>query len=154
MCSLVRLPVRPARFWQLVPLGLVLGSACLLGACAGRGQTAATPVQTLARYRDALERDDPKAAYALLTKTAQQSLPYEQFAQQWQDTKVERSAQAAQLQKLQAGGFSGGFSRGGARLPDQKLSARACWSRRQRQRRRQQHRTGPRGGHPTAGLRS
>lgn len=70
------------------------------GACAPRPPLAAPPIKTLTRYREALEHDDPKAAYALMTNAAQQALPYDQFAQQWQETQAERAAQAAELHQL------------------------------------------------------
>lgn len=80
-------------------------SLALVG-CGARPQTALTPLLTLSRYREALERDDPKAAYALLGQAVQQGLPYEQFTQQWQDTKAERSVQAAQLRQVLGGGLA------------------------------------------------
>lgn len=80
------------------PIALLGGSAC-----APRLPPAATPTTTLARYREALMRDDPKAAYDLMTHAAQQSLPYEQFAQQWKATQPERAAQATELQKFLRG---------------------------------------------------
>src|SRR5262249_43026265 len=60
----------------------------------------ATPQSTLTRYREALEREDPQAAYQLLSASVQQTLSYEQFAKEWRDTAVERAAQARQLRDL------------------------------------------------------
>jgi hypothetical protein len=97
-----------------------LAVSLALAGCAARPPTALTPLLTLSRYREALERDDPKAAYALLGQAVQQSLPYDQFAQQWQDTKAERSTQAAQLSQV----LGGGLARVGAPA-EPKLSAAA-----------------------------
>lgn len=82
----------------LLPIAVLGGSAC-----APRLPPEATPLSTLARYREALVRDDPKAAYELMAHAAQQSLPYEQFAEQWKQTQPERAAQAAELQKILRG---------------------------------------------------
>jgi hypothetical protein len=68
-----------------------------LGACVAAKPVAVSPQTTLSLYRDALVRDDAKAAYGLLAKALQQELPYDQFVQQWQDTKEERAAQAGKL---------------------------------------------------------
>ena len=100
---------RPLAQWLRFLLGGLAVSLAFVG-CAARPPTGLTPLLTLSRYREALERDDPKAAYALLGQAVQQSLPYEQFAQQWQDTKAERSAQAAQLRQV----LGGGLARAGA----------------------------------------
>lgn len=93
-----------AQALRLMLCGLAV-SLALVG-CGARPQTALTPLLTLSRYREALERDDPKAAYALLGQAVQQGLPYEQFTQQWQDTKAERSAQAAQLRQVLGSGLA------------------------------------------------
>ena len=86
-------------------LALLFFPIALLGssACAPRLTPETTPMTTLARYREALVRDDSKAAYDLMAHAAQQSLPYEQFAQQWKETQPERAAQAAELQKFLRG---------------------------------------------------
>lgn len=89
----------------LLPIALFGGSAC-----APRLHSATTALTTLARYREALVRDDSKVAYELMAPAAQQSLPYAQFVQQWKQTQPERAAQAAELQKLLRGERSTDFS--------------------------------------------
>lgn len=112
--------------------GLLLLSLGLWLGCAARPPAASTPLQTLSRYREALQHDDPKAAYALLSPGVQQGLAYEQFAQQWQDTKAERGVQAMQLsQALARPGTSVAAPRpdaagpGAAASPAAAVSARA-----------------------------
>jgi hypothetical protein len=51
------------------------------------------PTDTLAAYRQALERDDPAAAYRLLSPTAQQHLSFEKWSARWKETPLERAAQ-------------------------------------------------------------
>jgi hypothetical protein len=91
------------------PLGIGLGLVmCLsLGGCAGlkhsgeaeprRAEKAPLPEETLAAYRAALERDDPQAAYRLLSPTVQQHIPYEKWAERWRETPAERAAQLKSL---------------------------------------------------------
>ena len=57
----------------------------------------ARPEGTIAAYRSALERDDPEAAYRLLSPTLQQHLPYEKWVARWKETTFERDAQRKQL---------------------------------------------------------
>jgi len=107
-------PFARARRFLLCGLAVSLG---LVG-CGARPPTALTPLLTLRSYHEALEREDPKAAYALLGQAVQQSLPYEQFAQQWQDTKPERSAQAAQLSQVLRGDLARAVAPAEPRRPD------------------------------------
>jgi hypothetical protein len=48
-------------------------------------------------WAQAVERDDPKAAYALLADGVRRKVTYSMFAREWQETKQERQRQAAQL---------------------------------------------------------
>jgi hypothetical protein len=96
--------IRSARSANRLVLALSLIG---IGACATARPEAATPAKTLSLYRQALVRDDAKAAYALLARPIQQSLPYEQFVQQWQETKEERATQAAELDRVLGSGKPG-----------------------------------------------
>lgn len=78
----------------LLPL-LVLGS--LVPAC-GRPPPA-TAAQTLLRYAQALEGDDPQAVYRLLDEPTRARLSWEEFAQRWRDTPEERRAQARAVRR-------------------------------------------------------
>src|SRR5262245_24969011 len=51
------------------------------------------PIDTLAAYRTALERDDPASAYRLLSPTIQQRLTVEKWSARWRETQFERAAQ-------------------------------------------------------------
>lgn len=79
-----------------------------LAGCAHRGAAYGdTPAQALTRYRDALERDDAKAAYELLAEPLRQALPFSAFQQQWSDNATERAAQAAALKAALRGAAPG-----------------------------------------------
>jgi len=51
----------------------------------------------LDRYVDAIDTDDPRAAYSLLTREQRKKLPYQRFAEQWRASATERKLQAAAL---------------------------------------------------------
>lgn len=95
------LRARPAiaRLARLTPLAPLLLWVLLTGCGHSRRGAAAadTPVQALSRYRDALERNDARAAYALLAEPLRQALPLSAFQQQWDESATERAAQAAAL---------------------------------------------------------
>ncbi|HZS38768.1 MAG TPA: hypothetical protein VFF06_18175 [Polyangia bacterium] len=76
-------------------LGAVALTA-LIG-CA-RAPSVARPETGLAAYRRALERDDARAAYALLAADVRQRVTEAEFAARWRATVEERKNQSAQLQ--------------------------------------------------------
>lgn len=80
------------------------------GGCGGRAAEVASPLRTLARYREALERDDPRAAYELLAEPLRHSLPFDEFAQQWKETGAERAAQLSALRAVRLSGRPAGLS--------------------------------------------
>lgn len=68
--------------------------ACIVsGAAACHRPRTPTPQAAIARYAQALRDDDPKAAYALLTRDARRSTPYADFATRWREQAAERQAQ-------------------------------------------------------------
>lgn len=69
--------------------------ACWIASCVRE----ASPTQ---RYVTALEEDDPRAAYMLLSPAVKRELSYVQFKAQWQDLSAERMEQ---LRELQSGMF-------------------------------------------------
>lgn len=96
-CPAARLPGSPsprrAAGFLVVAAVAVLGGGCT--------RSRPDPVlQALHGYHQALERDDPQAAYALLSPSLQQGLPREQFEQLWQQQRPERIEQARQLGQL------------------------------------------------------
>lgn len=77
---------------RLAPLVLALA----LAACGGVGQTA--PAQRgVTALVEALRKDDPRAAYRLLSKATRKRVSYEEFALQWQASAAERAWQADRL---------------------------------------------------------
>ena len=79
------------------------GAAFALGLIAPAGCARPLPdpaLRTLRSYKQALDRDDPQAAYALLSPALQQSLPREQFIELWREQRPERLEQARQLGQL------------------------------------------------------
>ncbi len=89
-------PVRPA---PARALACALACACALAtACASR--TIRTPEALRAAYADALERDDPKAAYALLSPELQARTSLEEFTARWAAESADHEAAAADLEAL------------------------------------------------------
>lgn len=89
--SLARQRPQPARTrrvqFSLVAACLLLGSV-LVSACASSG--ARTPEDLRRRYAHALERNDPDAAYALMSPEIQAQISPKQFAERWRSLKKER----------------------------------------------------------------
>ena len=75
---------------------LVLGVAACAGASVGSGPVA-DPADTVRSWRLAVEKNDPRAAYALLSPRVRKDLTYAEFERQWKLTAEERSHQAAAL---------------------------------------------------------
>ncbi|MBX7078933.1 MAG: hypothetical protein K1X88_07075 [Nannocystaceae bacterium] len=65
---------------------------CVLAACRGGGRELHSPAAVRAAYLDALAKDDPKAAYALLAPQLRRRVPYESFAARWRADAAERAA--------------------------------------------------------------
>jgi hypothetical protein len=77
----------------LVTVGLLALSACgAHGATGGPG-----PSTAVEAWRDAVARDDPKAAYGLLAPEMKKKLSYAEFERRWKETKAERERQAGAL---------------------------------------------------------
>jgi hypothetical protein len=70
--------------------------AVLLIGCAHR-RTPLDPEPTLAAWRDAIARNDPHAAYALLSSSLKARLKEADFALQWKATQADLSAQEEAL---------------------------------------------------------
>lgn len=74
-------------------LGLLLlsttASSWAAGCAAGTAATVPDPRQTLTRFADAVERDDPRAAYALLSPRVQSETEWTQFERKWRDNRAE-----------------------------------------------------------------
>jgi hypothetical protein len=78
---------------------LALATALTLApACASR--TIRSPEALRAAYADALERDDPKAAYALLSPELQAKTSPEEFEARWLAEAADHEAAAADLEAL------------------------------------------------------
>lgn len=58
------------------------------------------PDETLLAYQAALEHDDAKAAYALLSERARERVPWTTFSLEWARAAKERAAQLASLKQL------------------------------------------------------
>jgi hypothetical protein len=80
---------------------LVAFSLAALAGCpaAAGGPPPADPADAVQAWKRALEKDDPKAAYALLSPRVQKDLPYAEFEKQWKETAAERQRQAAAMGK-------------------------------------------------------
>lgn len=78
----------------------LLASTLALGACATKA--ARGPEQLRSAYADALRRDDPDAAYELLSAQAQARVSREVFRERWRSNASERKHQLAAIKKLDA----------------------------------------------------
>ena len=72
---------------------------CVLAACAGpRGPS--TPASTgVHAYLSALKRDDPRAAYGLLSSATRKKVSYDEFALQWKQNPKERKWQIEAIER-------------------------------------------------------
>jgi len=68
--------------------------ACHAG---GAGGSAADPAETVRAWRAAVDKNDPHAAYDLLSPRVRKDLTYAEFERQWKATGEERSRQAAAM---------------------------------------------------------
>lgn len=84
----------------LVLLALVAATSAGCGPAIGKAPPAQEGVAALV---DALQADDPRAAYALLAKETRKKVSYEEFAVQWKATEAERAWQAKLLAAELAG---------------------------------------------------
>ncbi len=85
----------------MIWLGLALVFAVAgLSACAS--SAARSPDDLRKRYAQALERDDPKAAYALLSPEVQSAITPEAFAERWRSLKKERESSRKEIAQLDA----------------------------------------------------
>jgi hypothetical protein len=83
-------------------LGLALAGALVLAApaCAGSladGGVVSDPADTVRAWRTAVEKNDPRAAYRLLSPRVRKDLTYAEFERQWKLTGEERTRQAAAM---------------------------------------------------------
>lgn len=83
-----------------------------LAACA----SSPSPESAIDAYRAALRRDDPGAAYALLSKEVRATLTLEGFVAQWRALKAERLAQAEQLARARVVALEARVTAGGSVL--------------------------------------
>ena len=74
---------------------VLLGLAACHGAAAGTATT--DPAETVRAWRAAVEKNDPHAAYDLLSPRVRKELTYTEFERQWKATGDERSRQAAAM---------------------------------------------------------
>ena len=74
----------------------LLIAALLLGACGPRGTTPAG--DALQAYVQALQSEDPKPLYQMLSKERRAKISYEAWAAQWPKDKAERMQQAQQIE--------------------------------------------------------
>jgi hypothetical protein len=65
--------------------------ACVLAGCRG-GRELHSPTAVREAYLDALAKDDPKAAYALLAPQLRRRVPYPTFEARWRADAAERAA--------------------------------------------------------------
>ncbi len=75
-------------------LALVLATGACRASLGGKAPPAEGGVAALVR---ALEGDDPRAAYALLSRHTRKQVSFEAFAIQWKASRIERAWQAARL---------------------------------------------------------
>jgi hypothetical protein len=83
----------PRSFRSLLVLALACVSLLGLGACAHR----APPADAVRAYLRALDRNDPDAAYALLSEETRREVSREQFAAHWRENHDAARADAAAL---------------------------------------------------------
>lgn len=87
------IPLWPGR---LLPAALV---AWFCGACVGTTTAGGSPQQTISEYAAALQREDARAAYALLSTDAQRRLPFARFESMMRDNPEAVRALAEALEK-------------------------------------------------------
>jgi hypothetical protein len=75
---------------------LIVGAATGCKA-SGPGTAVADPADTVRAWRNAVEKNDPKAAYALLAPRVREELSYSEFERQWKATAEERARQASAI---------------------------------------------------------
>jgi hypothetical protein len=78
----------------LVVLALVVPA---LGCPGARGGSDRSPHDAVQSWTQAVRRDDPQAAYALLSAPLRRALPYEEFVRRWKETPQERTQQSVDL---------------------------------------------------------
>lgn len=80
--------------------GFALAVAMAAAACAGAGGADRAPASTAVEaYIEAINADDPRAAYELLSERERRRTPYEAFARAWRETPAERRAAAEDLRE-------------------------------------------------------
>ncbi|MEZ4452333.1 MAG: hypothetical protein R3B09_22895 [Nannocystaceae bacterium] len=85
--------------YRLTPAAaLACALAAALPGCGHRGYR--TPEALREAYHQALARDDPKAAYALLTPEVQSRIAFEQFRARWEAEKADHQAALTELEAV------------------------------------------------------
>ncbi len=82
-----------------IVVGLTLSTALALAAC-GRAENAAAvadPTDTVRAWRTAVDQDNPRAAYGLLSPRIRKDLTFTEFERQWKATREERTRQASAM---------------------------------------------------------
>jgi hypothetical protein len=70
----------------------------LASACGGHRAPSSPASRGVEAYLAALKRDDPRAAYGLMSSSARKQTSFDEFALQWKQSEQERKAQIAQLE--------------------------------------------------------
>ena len=91
--------MRPGIFLRMRAASVAISFvAALLAGCAGGPRMVAVPPSVVAMaWADAVARNDPHGAYALLAAPIRKAVTYEDFARRWQQTQAERQSQARSL---------------------------------------------------------
>jgi hypothetical protein len=86
--------VRPMRRSCLLLVALAWATACHRPEA---GPPVADPSETVRAWHAALERNDPRAAYELLSPRVRKDLSYSTFERQWAETRDERAKQQSSM---------------------------------------------------------
>jgi hypothetical protein len=85
---------RLAQPMRTLALALLIPALGCPGARSGGDRA---PQRAVQGWTEAVRRDDPHGAYALLSAPLRRALPYEEFERRWKETQKERAQQAVDL---------------------------------------------------------
>lgn len=100
-------------------VAIVLAAIAATGCGASDAQRSRAARAGVAELAEVLRGDDARAAYELLAKDVRATVSFEAFEATWRETKIERTARAAELDKTMRGAGSLG-ERATLRYPDGK----------------------------------